>query len=124
MKEPTAGQCSAKEVLERTGERVTFACWYPQMGGYVGKCVVELDASGCFDAHVWHDGEFPFDGGEPRVVHHCDAEQFIRFGELVRDMASQPSAPPPTLCPICAEQARSAGKLGYTGCPHRGDDDR
>jgi hypothetical protein len=60
------------------------------MGGYVGKCVVVIeDPSGeynsCFDAYVWHDSEFPFgdQDREPVCLHHCDAEQFIRFGELV-----------------------------------------
>ena len=77
-----------------------FACWYPQMGGYVGKAVVVMqtpppikvgspeDESSdyCFDAYVWHDGEFPFsetDDRNPVRIHHCMPSQFIDFGEFV-----------------------------------------
>lgn len=90
MREPTSEECSANAAIEVEYGRKAFACWYPQMGGYVGKCVVVIeDASGeynsCFDAYVWHDGEFGFGDGErpPIKLHHCDAEQFVRFGELV-----------------------------------------
>ncbi len=90
--EPTPEECSANAPVTHEG-RPGFATWYPQMGGYVGKCVVLFGASidqngkdaGCFDAFVWHDGEFPFDtsDGPPVEVHHCGAEQFIRFGQAV-----------------------------------------
>jgi len=38
-----------------------------------------------FDVYVWHDGDFPFTGSNriPTRVHHCCAQQFIRFGETV-----------------------------------------
>lgn len=82
--EPTSEQCSANAEV---GKRM-WAAWYPQMGGYVGKCVVE-DLGGCFDVWVWHDGEFAFGGEQeeapsPAHLHHCDPEQFIRFGETVK----------------------------------------
>jgi hypothetical protein len=90
--EPTAGQCSANTALIVDG-RAGFACWYPQMGGYTGKAIVLPEPGGCFGVLVWHDGEFPFpgqdDGGFPPVrLHHCDADQFIRFGETVRRLLS------------------------------------
>ena len=65
------------------------AAWYPQMGGYVGKCWLSLRGpDDCFVAYVFHDGEFPFDDGRaPRALHHCDARQFIAFGELVERLS-------------------------------------
>lgn len=81
---PTSEQCSAGEILEHDGKRY-LATWYPQMGGYAGMCLVELsNKTKCFDVAVWHDGEFPFETGDrPVILHHCDADQFIRFGALV-----------------------------------------
>lgn len=86
MKEPTPEQCTSHERVEDIGEDLSFACWYPQMGGYVGKAIINLCSTGCFDAYVWHNGEFPFDSADsnPALVHHCDPDQFIRFGELVK----------------------------------------
>jgi hypothetical protein len=92
--EPTGDQCQNREpvtwVHPNHGERHGFACWYPQMSGYVGKCVVEFlgdEPDGCFDAWVWHDGEFPFSDSrqKPRALHHCAAAQFIRFGNEVAE---------------------------------------
>lgn len=89
--EPTPDQCSERTRFAWDGFQA-MACWYPQMGGYVGKCVVvnasDPDAD-CFDAYVWHDGAFPFsDDGEgerrqPVRIHHCIADQFIGFGNAV-----------------------------------------
>lgn len=77
-----------------------YAAWYPQMDGCVAKTWVLFDDNGfgegesnnlaqlpggCFDVLVYHDGQFPFDRGEPAVLHHCTWEQFITFGEEVRD---------------------------------------
>jgi hypothetical protein len=101
--EPTAEQCSARERLDLGNGNVGYACWYPQMGGYVGKAVlipeVEEDDGalddGCFDVYVWHDGGFPFDaddpirGGPPRRLHHCDPEQFITFGAFARSACTR-----------------------------------
>lgn len=69
------------------------ACWYPQMGGYVGRAVIvpgDGDSS-CFAAYVWHNGEFPFtadsfgpdDTRWPAYIHHCDTGQFRRFADDV-----------------------------------------
>jgi hypothetical protein len=81
-----------------------FAAWYPQMGGYVGRCVVDLSRRGttmysqdgvsverpgrCFDVYLWHDGEFPFPNPghtdeTPVRLHFCDPLQFVEFGNLV-----------------------------------------
>lgn len=87
MIEPTAEQCSSNARVEQDGKRL-FAAWYPQMGGYVGRCWIEL-CGGCFEVYIWHDGEFPISGGNPTILHHCDAEQFIRFGETVRRLEQQ-----------------------------------
>lgn len=96
--EPTSEQCGSNAEIRWTGtigEEVGFACWYPQMGGYGGKCVVSPGGSDpvnrakdaadqCFDVYVWHDGEFPFGAEQnPAVLHHCLAQQFINFGETV-----------------------------------------
>lgn len=60
----------------------TLACFYPQMGGYHGKCVV-VPAGDCFDVYIWHDGDFPFGDSEPAVLHHCNPEQFVDFGNAI-----------------------------------------
>ena len=107
---PTGDECNNHSPIEYGG-RVAFACWYPQMGGYGGKCVVvscanqndgESPAEACFDIYVWHDGEFPFApdsdiehlgyAREPTQLHHCSAEQFIRFGETVRKCLAKKEA--------------------------------
>lgn len=88
-REPTSEECAAHA---RVGEG--WACWYPQMGGYVGKAVATLD-HGCWDVYVWHDGDFPFSGdsvwpGEPApsptLIHHCDPGQFIAFGQFLEGL--------------------------------------
>lgn len=85
VREPTGDECSSNAVVETPPGTSGFACWYPQMGGYGSVCVVVFSpGQTCFDAYVWHDGEFPFEHGNPRVLHHCDPEQFVRFGEFVR----------------------------------------
>jgi len=77
-----------------------MACWYPQMGGFTSCCVVVTSgADSCFSAYVWHDGEFPFDDGSEsgpvRHIHHCMAEQFVNFGELVLKLQATPPGPAP-----------------------------
>jgi len=84
IKEPTPEECSDKAKVYVDWDKVGYAMWYPQMGGYVGKCVVVLDkqwedgensaVGGCFEAYVWHNGEFPFSKGDemPAHIHHCD----------------------------------------------------
>ncbi len=90
-REPTFEEINAGSVVDGC-----LAVMYPQMGGYGGKCWIMSDGNdadggqSCFEAAVYHDGEFPFgdmDTGfgtvvyQPRVLHHCSAAQFVRFGE-------------------------------------------
>ena len=94
-REPTGDECNTNAVVYEDADHIGYAIWYPQMGGYSGKAVVVLDkcwhtngvsrVGGCFDAYVWHDGEFPFEEGNPRRLHHCDPAQFVAFGELVAE---------------------------------------
>jgi hypothetical protein len=99
MKEPTSEQCEQNSVVFDDGNSIGYAIWYPQMGGYVGKAIVVMSKQwkefqnggregGCFEAYVWHNGEFPFseDDGEPNHIHHCDPDQFIEFGETVKQL--------------------------------------
>lgn len=89
--EPTSDQCNERFVGKLENGLAYMACWYPQMGGYSGRCWV---VPGCwssdgdppgFDAYVWHDGEFPFggDSGTAVVLHHCASNQFMEFGRVV-----------------------------------------
>jgi hypothetical protein len=86
-KEPTAEQCGEMVLVGEDEHSRHFAIWYPQMGGYVGKAVAVIckdsDEGSCFDVFVWHDGEFPFSEENPAELHHCSAEQFVRFGEQI-----------------------------------------
>lgn len=90
MREPTSDECEQGAKLPDVAGCPAYACWYPQMGGYVAKAVVVLTSDGCFEAYIWHDGEFPFSDedefcrGPVRHLHHCVAEQFISFGRFVR----------------------------------------
>lgn len=86
-REPTGDECNTHAVIECGSDRWT-ACWYPQMGGYAGKCLVLGGGDECFDVLVWHDGEFSFAEGEcsPTRLHHCSADQFVRFWEFVRGL--------------------------------------
>lgn len=97
---PTTEQCSSHDIVYETESKVGVACWYPQMGGYVARAVVIIDKEwkafsggsqegGCFDMLIWHDGEFPFDeesGQSPAHLHHCDPQQFINFGNFVKEL--------------------------------------
>lgn len=93
-REPTAEECETCDVVLEDEHSIGHAIWYPQMGGYVGKAVVvfskERGGSGrnpCFDVYVWHDGEWPFNEGEPpNPLHHCNAQQFIDFGREVLNL--------------------------------------
>ncbi len=89
IERPTSEQCSANARLPDWNGMHVYAAWYPQMGGYVGRAVVRFhpdDGSTCFDALVWHNGEFPFDDENPRELHHCCAKQFVDFGKTVLKM--------------------------------------
>lgn len=109
-REPTSEECEANAKVFEDEKSVGYAVWYPQMGGYSGRAVCVFfkafedhrddPPDACFDAYVWHDGEFPFRGedGPPVVVHHCSAEQFVEFGTvllaLMKGHAEVPGAPP------------------------------
>jgi hypothetical protein len=88
FREPTGKECDKSAEITLPDGRRGFACWYPQMGGYAGRAIVVAEHDGsedeptCFEAFVWHDGEFPFDAsaGPPAELHHCDPAQFIQFG--------------------------------------------
>lgn len=91
--QPTPEQVETNAPIQLPDGRTGYACWYPQMGGYVAMCVVVPVGDGCFDAYVWHDGQFPFDDGghvlggltpHPAFLRHSDPQQFIDFGRLVR----------------------------------------
>jgi len=95
IQEPTSDECSEEKKVFESDNQIGFALWYPQMGGYVGVAVAVMDKNwetvrhgrngGCIDVYVWHDGEFPFGGGnhKPIELHHCDPEQFIAFGQTL-----------------------------------------
>ncbi len=95
MKEPTGQQCEGNELMFEDEQSRYFACWYPQMGGYAGKAIVQIDKEpepgDCFDCYIWHDKDFPFSGQEPLRMHHCRAEQFLGFGETVLGLLSRES---------------------------------
>src|ERR1017187_3807994 len=96
LQAPTAEECSAHAKVSETDYDTGYAIWYPQMGGYVGKAIALIpkgEKDGCFDVLIWHDGAFPF-GGEGSVIppielHHCDAGQFVRFGEKILDLQKE-----------------------------------
>lgn len=94
MDEPTSEQCTANAPITMPDGSTGYAVWYPQMGGYVGRAIIW--GADCFEALVWHDGDFPFLGDDPyredsspRQLHHCDPHQFIAFGKLVLKLLPQ-----------------------------------
>lgn len=95
MNKPTTDNCNNKAIVYEDKDRIGYACWYPQMGGYVGMAIAVFDKEhsegigGCIDVYVWHDGEFPFSEGNPRELHHCDPTQFIEFGNFLNDINSK-----------------------------------
>ncbi|KKN75946.1 hypothetical protein LCGC14_0375030 [marine sediment metagenome] len=99
--QPSSKDCTAKRVTKHN-ERQYLACWYPQMGGYGSRCMVELptEKGGCFEAFIWHDGSFPFDTKDvgtdsfgdgtvrqPAHIHHCSVDQFTQFATDVNQAA-------------------------------------
>ena len=102
IKQPTADQCTNHEKVGEDNQNIAYAMWYPQMGGYVAMSVAVIDKEwthngagssigGCIEMYVWHDGSFPFneddsDDRQPAHLHHCDAEQFIRFGQKLHEL--------------------------------------
>jgi len=98
IQEPTSEQCDSNDKVLESDDKIGYAIWYPQMGGYSGKAVAVMDKrweeshdaqsrfGGCIDIFVWHDGMFPFGDGNPRHIHICDPEQFIDFGEKLNKL--------------------------------------
>lgn len=113
--EPTTDQCSAHEVITLPDGQQAVAGWYPQMGGYSGRCLIvpDLESPGSVDVYVWHNGDFPFKGydadeyfpGEPvrspSRLHHCDPDQFVGFGKFCEHVVDQlvPEESPETVIP-------------------------
>jgi hypothetical protein len=97
LQAPTDEQIRVRAAVVVDGRR-WIASWYPQIGGYTVKCWVGIDLteggreSGCFECLVWHDGDFPLtDNSNPVRLHHCDPNQFILFGEMVKDEIAKAS---------------------------------
>jgi hypothetical protein len=88
--EPTFDQCRYGYSFVWDGIPC-LAIVYPQMGGYVGKAVACMTGpqSPCWDVYVWHDGEFPFEGRMPVMLHHCEADQFILFANKLNAFAER-----------------------------------
>lgn len=84
--EPTSDQCSEQAIVENARDKVSFAAWHPQWGGYFSHALVTFgkmtnsseDNPGCFDVANFHDGEFP--SRTPDHKHYCSAGQLIDFG--------------------------------------------
>lgn len=96
--EPTSDQCNESARLPDFAGCPAYACWYPQMGGYCGKCVVMVEPTtthGCFAVFVWHDGSFPFGDESPAYLHHCSPDQFSHFGHYVRQFQDKHHPPAP-----------------------------
>lgn len=94
---PTIAEVSPVALRLDTPEgTIAYGLRHPQWGGYGAVSVVEfaqqtgtysvsrsgqaIGRNGCFDVHVWHDGEFPIADGEPHRYHYCDATQLVDFG--------------------------------------------
>lgn len=69
-REPTSEECSSNAFTEDG-----IAIWYPQMGGYVSKCIIlypdKDDDAPCTDVYVWHDGAFPFSDQGQSEAERC-----------------------------------------------------
>lgn len=87
MSKPTPEQCDSNSIIEN-GERVSFATWHPQLGGYCSPAIVSFRkknrTSACFDVSNYSNGEYPTDN--PQDFHYCAAEQLIEFGITILEM--------------------------------------
>jgi hypothetical protein len=96
IRQPTGDECTSHAGIT-VGERVGYACWWPQIGGYWGKALALPDEDDCIDVFVWHDGDFPFDGHcqhcrvdrSPVVLHVCDPGHFVRFGQFLNSLTEE-----------------------------------
>lgn len=91
--EPTGEQCEQHTKVFENEMFVYFALWYPQMGGYSGKAILEIDKRAgtdqCSEVFIWHDGTFSFDDRSPTQMHHCCCGQFVDFGETCENLIEQ-----------------------------------
>lgn len=139
------------EVVKGEVRYATYA--YPQMGGYCARSVITFskvtgamgaegqEDPGCFNAEVWHDGEWPFGGDKvgrvtgkcdscqypyeyeagPSFLHHCSAEQFVDLGLLVLELQQKhqkrSDGTPVAVDPdwVARVRARLDALLGETG---------
>lgn len=104
--EPEVQDCENNRLIHENDYARYYGIWYPQMGGYGAKAVVEIQKNSsnnsCIEVAVWHDGDFPFHEGEhPAILHHCSADQFIRFGEKVSALRHPDIAGGNKSDPIC-----------------------
>jgi hypothetical protein len=97
IKEPSDNDCRTNVEI-KVNNLKGYACYYPQMGGYLGKAIViplqyDKSTEPCYNVLIWHDGEFPFTQleNEPVTLHHCSADQFIQFGNLLKTFAERSS---------------------------------
>jgi hypothetical protein len=88
--EPTSEQCSKNATVYEDDNQIATAIWYPSMGGYVGRAVavMQKNPDTCVEVFVWHNGDFPFDkyDDSPRILHHCDPNQFVKFGNKLLEV--------------------------------------
>lgn len=93
LTQPTSEQCSDNSLILEDHDRMIFAAWHPQWGGYSGKCLIEFGKisgdsageAGCFDVFNFHDGEFPREDHLTHI-HYCCAEQLIEFGIKILEL--------------------------------------
>ena len=86
MTKPTPEQCDSNSIIDN-GERVSFATWHPQLGGYCSPAIVSFKKdrdSSCFEVSNYSNGEYPTDN--PQDLHYCAAKQMIKFGITILEM--------------------------------------
>ena len=54
---PTPEQCSARDLVYEDDKLRGYACWYPQMGGYVGRAIALFDKEWIEYYEELHKGE-------------------------------------------------------------------
>ena len=86
MTKPTPEQCDSNSIIDN-GERVSFATWHPQLGGYCSPAIVSFRKdrnSACFEVGNYSNGEYPTE--DAYMQHYCAAEQLIEFGITILEM--------------------------------------